>query len=214
MRQFEMSFDDALILRMATEALKVSLTKKQYGNLDRLHFTKFDCNVGDEVLSQTPQYKVSARIFTKSPLVSEKITKVIIKGHASVFYQSFAVEAECILYRHEIEGAGRSILEPGHITVKYCATRDSDDGFEEFYFYYANGYDATRSYCSILKEDLTAKEKVKLAIIATDILSDQDVEKLVLAFEVTSVEDFDEIIDCLSKHRPSLAKRLLSVDAE
>ncbi len=62
-----------------------------------------------------------------------------------------------------------------------------------------------------LPKELTAKEKVKLAIISTDELSDSDVEKLVLAFEVTSVEDFDEIFGCLSKHRPALAERLFSV---
>jgi len=93
MREFKMSFDDSLVLRMTTEALKVALAKKEYGDLDRLHFSEFNCEIGDEILSEIPRYEVSARGFTKSPIATEHITKVHFKGTASVFYQSFMVEA-------------------------------------------------------------------------------------------------------------------------
>ena len=207
MREFKMSFDDLVILRMTTEALKAAIRRKGRGDLDKLHFIEFNCEIGDEVLSSVPQYEISARGFTKSPIVSEKINKVIVKGTASIFYQSFMVEAECMLYRHELEGAGRSILEPGHITIKYMPMRDSDENWEEHLFRYHNHYDVTRSYGSILKDDLSKKDKLKLAIISTEVLPDYYVENLVLDWEIKDTNDLDEILGCLEKHRPEIAKR-------
>lgn len=86
--------------------------------------------------------------------------------------------------------------------------RDADEGWEEYFFCYHNGYDATRSYCSILKDDLSKKDQLKLAIISTNVLPDQFVEQKILDFEVTSVEDLDEVMDCILKHRPQIAQRL------
>lgn len=62
----------------------------------------------------------------------------------------------------------------------------------------------------MIEIELTAKEKVKLAIISQD-LPDRYVEKLVLDFEITNEDDLMEIIGCLEKHRPRIAEHFLQM---
>ena len=59
--------------------------------------------------------------------------------------------------------------------------------------------------------ELTDKEKVKLAIIATEEVPEEVVEKMFLDNKIGNLEDLLELWGALSKHRPALAKKFAEV---
>lgn len=59
--------------------------------------------------------------------------------------------------------------------------------------------------------ELTDKEKVKLAIIATEEVPEEIAERMFLDIKISNEEDLFELWGALTKHRPALANKFAGV---
>lgn len=212
MEQIKLDFNTALLpMFMVREAVRSVLVKEGQVGLEQLHFTSVEIIQGlAEPQKGITRNQAGAALLREKPHL-EIVQTILVNGDMSIFNGSvFTVKAQCVLYRHLY--SHHDLCHPESIALTVCNS-EGDDGPEEHTFRFKSWYDAARIRHMVIEPEstLTKKDKLKLALISTDVLPDHYVEKLVLDFEVTSVEDLDEIIGCMSKHRPVLAKRLLSV---
>lgn len=208
MLETKLGFNTELLpMFMVREAVRTLLGKKDYKNLEQLHFTSLTIKTGvAEPQSAITRNQAGAALLRENPKL-EITQAIVVEAELSTFNGSvYTVKAQCNLYRHVY--SHDDLCHPESIALTFQDS-ESDEGYEEYFFRFNSYYTAARiRHIDIEQETgLTEKEKVKLAIISTDVLPDHFVEQKVLDLELHNEADVEEIIGCLLKHRPAIAQR-------
>ena len=212
MGPIKLDYNTALLpMFMVEQAVRSVLANQGQTGLERLCFTRLEIESGVAEPQPAVTRKATAAALLQEKPHMEIVQTVLINGSMSIFNgSSLTVMARCTLYRHIY--SRHDLCEPESIALTICDS-EGDEGPEEHIFRFGTWCNAARvRNFEIKKEDtLNAKDKIKLAIISTEVLPDHYVKNLVLDWEITNTNDLEEIIGCLEKYRPRIARKLYQV---